>query len=381
MSQPFPVVVLLGLAIFGFFLIAGSQFDFGPSPEDPDEITVFDEDIGQVGESAQDHRIESFGDVSVGQRRGDIPVYVKDEEEIYDRLVGGHKISHDFNATEPEGGSITFTVQGREGDGKVVTKVNGERIFEEHMIASEQEIEIEEQYLQSGENNIEIKAKRDGFLGLFSTVRYNLEDINMYVNDRQYHDFESNFQVHSYELEDFVSGELTFEVPQGTSVRNSPLEIRVNDNQVFSENVTRGDYEVDVNPQNADLNRGFNTIHFSTGEESEYELRNTELTLNYVGTGLSDTVEREFSLDEDQLSYVQSEDTTEIIRFDFSTTMPSKPEIEVELNDFETEMRPDQGTNEIDVSEELQEDNTLRISSSGSFTIQNLKVLSRMEEN
>lgn len=380
MEEKFGIVVILGLAVFGAMYILSAEFDTAPSPGEQDHMILHEQEVGQLGDETQDFRLEEFGEITVGRTRGDIQVFRDRSETISDRFFGGHKIAFDYNATSPEGGEIEFTVLGSQGNGQVYAKVNGEKIFEEYMIASTQTIEIPSQHLNPGNNRIEIGANRDGIIGLFNNVEYSLEDIEVRINDRTHHDHRDNFQMYQYELDNFVSGELNFEIPPDASVRNEPLTIEVNDRTVSQHPRSQGEYEIDINPQNADLTRGFNTIRFSTGQNSEYRLENTDLTINYVGTRETEKLETNFELNETQLTYAQQEETKEYIEFDYSTNMPSRNDLQITINNNTLTHEPETGRNRVDISQNLQQNNYLTIESDGTYTLRNFQITSRKEQ-
>jgi hypothetical protein len=372
---PFITVVVLGISVFGLFFIAsqanGSIFDV--STEEPDQRMIFEErNPGTVGQSNPDHRTIQFEDFTVGEARGSIKAYSRTQQEISDRLFGGEQIWFDYNATQPEGGNITFEVLGREGRGEVYVDVNGERIFEEYLVSSgSPEIEIPKNELSNGMNRFEIGVNRQSFLG---SSKFVLEDIEAEINDRKFHDYTDNFQIYQYELEDYVESPLTFQV--SNSVKTSPLKVYINDQEVYSKAQVRAEESVQINPQNADLHTGSNTIRFETDSRpAQYTIENTQITMRYVGNSQSESVLGNFGINQSGLRYAQRDDTSEYITFNYQNLLPSPREMHIQLNDFTTTITPTNGQNRINFSaSELGESNYIAIQSRGTYQMNNLRV-------
>lgn len=372
---PFVIVVVLGISVFGLFFIGsqaeGDLFDF--STEESTQKIVFEQRSPEtVGQSNPDHRNIDFGDFTVGEARGSITAYSRTQEEISDELFGGEQIWFDYNATQPEGGNVTFEVLGRDGRGQVYVDVNGERVFSEYLVSTgTPEIEIPADALNSGMNEFEIGVNRQGFFG---SSKYVLEDIEVSINDRKFHDYSDTFQIYQYELEDYVESPLTFQVSD--SVKTSPLEVYVNDQQVYSKKQVRAEEFVQITPQNADLHTGANTIRFETDSRpAQYAIENTQLTMRYVGNSQGESVLSNFGINQSGLDYAQRDDTTEYITFDYQNLLPSPREMHIQLNDFTTTITPTNGQNRVNFSaSELRESNYLAIQSRGTYQMNNLKV-------
>lgn len=379
---PFVTVVVLGISVFGLFFIAdqaeGNIFDF-PSAQEPTQRMVFEQKSpGTVGRSNPDHRTISFGDFTVGEARGSINAYSRSQQEISDRLLGGEQIWFDYNATQPGAGNISFEVLGRDGRGQVYVDVNDERIYSEYLVSSgSPEIEIPKEVLNSGMNRFEIGVNRKSFLG---SSKYVLEDVEVNVNDRKFHDYSDNFQIYQYELEDYVESPLTFQV--SNSVKTSPLEVFINDEQVYSKAQVRAQESVQITPQNSDLHTGANTIRFETDSRpAQYTIQNTQLTMRYVGNSQGENVLANFGINESGLRYARRDDTTEYITFDYQNLLPSPREMHIQLNDFTTTITPTNGQNRINFSaSELRESNYLAIQSRGTYQMNNLRVESIRSE-
>lgn len=373
---PFITVVVLGISVFGLFFIAsqaeGDIFNF-PSGEEQTQRMVFDQSSpGTVGSSTSDHRTIEFGEFSVGEARGSITAYSRTQQEISDRLFGGNEIWFDYNATQPNGGNVSFEVLGRDGRGQVYVDVNGKRIFNEYLVSSgSPEIEIPGNAIRRGMNRFEIGVNRQSFLG---SSKYVLEDIEVDVNDRKFHDYTDNFQIYQYELEDYVESPLTFQV--SNSVKTSPLEVYVNDQQVYTKAQVRSEETVQITPQNADLHTGSNTIRFETeSRPAQYKIENTQLTMRYVGNSQGESVLGNFGINQSGLRYAQREDTTEYITFNYQNLLPSPREMHIQLNDFTTTIKPTNGQNRVNFSSsELRESNYLAIQSQGTYQMNNLRV-------
>ena len=380
---PFITVVVLGISIFGLFFVAGQAegdiFDFGVSADEtPDRLVFEQRNPGTVGRATQDYRTINIGDFTVGEARGDISAYSRDQQEISDRLFGGEEIWFDYNATQPREGNVTFEVLGRDGRGQVYVDVNGERVFNEYLVATgTPEITVPTDLMKPGMNRFEIGVNRQSFLG---SSKFVLEDIEATVNDRKFHDFTDSFRIYQYELEDYVQSPLSFQVTE--SVKTSPLEVYVNDQQVYTKAQVRAEETLQLTPQNADLSTGSNTIRFETDSRpAKYSIENTQITLRYVGNSQGESVLGSFGMNETALDYAQRDDTTEYITFDYQNLLPSPRSMQIQLNDFTTTLTPLNGQNRINFSaSELRESNYLAIQSRGTYQMNNLRIESVRED-
>lgn len=381
MQDKFALTVIIGLTIFGLFFIAGQELDLDTG-EAPDEMTLYERSHIQAGEAQQDFRNINFGDISVGKTRGDIQVFRDRDMELTDRFTGGWRLALDYEATEPQGGEIKFDVLGREGDGTINIYVNNQKIFEEYMIGgSTQEVEIPERALRNGENQIEMRAERDGIIGLLNSVRYTLEDVEITVNDRKFHDHRNSFRLFGYELEEFDTSELTFTLPTG-NIQDQPLKVDINNNQVYNQQRVRGDEEITITPENANLQPGHNNIRFYTERDAEYHLENTQLTVRHIGVVSPETVELNFQLNQTQLDYKDRSDTKTRLQFNYQPLVSGRDELQLNLNNNQTTYTPQTGRNTIEVNpNNLQRDNKLTIDSEGAYTLNNLRIRSVKEED
>lgn len=371
MAQQFAAILGVGLAVFGLFFIASGEFGGGQPSE---SMTLYENNFGQVGAANEDYRDINFGRITVGETRGNIPVYTRQELSLSDKLLGGQKQTINYNATQPEGGNITFEVLGKKGEGRLFVKVNGETIFNKYLVATaDEKVEISAAALQTGMNTITVGAKRSGFLG---SLEYVLEDFEVVVNDRKYHDYETSFRMYEYEVKDFDTAQLNFRIPPGQATKNSPLEVYVNDNRVFSQKTVRGEHSVDITPQNSDLSPGYNTIRFETESDSAYTLEQAVMSVRYRGAVQLEEVEDGFSLSEGELSYAQRDDTNETLRFDYQNLLSVKP-MNVTLNGETFELVPENGVNKINInSDTLQDQNQVTVRSRNVYELNNLRIVS-----
>lgn len=374
MEETFGVVLVLGLAVFGSIFVLQSA-DSGFLSTGGDEVdTVFvDKSYGTLGESNPDDRVIEFGDFTVGEARGDVRAYRNEKATISDSLMGGDSIVFRYNATQPKQGGITFEVLGREGKGEVYVNINGEEIYSEALIATgTPEITVPQEKLKNGINRFEIGVKRSSFFG---SSTYTIEEIEARVNDRKFHDYEDTFQIYDYELQDYVESPLTFTIQD--SVKTSPLTISINDNQVYSREQVRSQQEVEVTPREADLHTGANEITFSTDRPAEYSINNAQMTMRYVGNVERQDIVFDFNLSSSQLDYTGKEHSQEYVQFDYQNLMPSAREVSVGLNDFQTTLVPESGTNSIELPEgTLQDENSFELRSNGTYQINRLRVYS-----
>lgn len=377
MSQSFAAVVVTGLAIFGLaFVAAQSDFDFGTGGQ-PDQVTLFERNFGQIGSSRSDMRTVNFDDFTVGEARGEVLADQEERVSVSRQFLGGETYEFSYRATQPQGGTVSFEVLGKEGYGKVYLDVNGKRVFENALVSdAEEEIKVPASALQHGENTFEIGTTKGG---VFSSSRYVFEDFRATVNDRKFHDYVDSFRMYDYELRDFLAANLSFEIRE--SVMTEPLEIRVNGEQVYSLDRVRGRESVSINPANANFGVGFNSIRFSTEGEAAYTVENPQLMIRYVGrTSEARTVDS-FSITGDNLDYVERNDTVEEYSFEYRTLVGSPKPINLTLNGDSRVFTPRIGSNSVRINaESLELENSLQVSGQGAFQLNNFLITSERVE-
>lgn len=376
----FTVVLLAGLTIFGisWVITEGVDIDSGqPESIEAGEIVYTSHSFGKIGSTSQDFRNVNFRDFTVGEARGDILVERRRQARISNSLLSDESIWVSYNASQPQGGDISFEVLGRSGSGSVFVDVNGETVFEEHLISSATpEIEIPAETLNHGMNNVRIGTNH----GVFSETAYTIEDLRVTVNDRKFHDYRDSFRVYDYEVQDFVSGKLSFNIRD--SVKTEPLEVYVNDRQLYSKRQVRvSPEEIQIDPQNADLRPGYNTIRFETDGEAYYKIENPRIQLRYLGNTETKNVRVTFSSTQAELDYAARENTDEIIRFDYQRLLPSREPMQVVLNNETYTLTPENGRNTIDIEPSaLETENELEVRSDTTYQLNNLEVVSRQVE-
>jgi hypothetical protein len=378
MEEKFGVVIAIGLAVFGLTFVANNaDTGFLNTGEQDTEQVFVDKSYGKIGESNPDDRVIEFGDFTVGEARGNIRAYRNERATVSDSLFGGENIVFRYNATQPRTGNVTFEVLGREGKGSVYVQVNGQRYFSEPLIATgSPTVEIPQSGLKPGINRFEIGVERNSFFG---STNYALEEVEARVNDRKFHDYEDNFQIYSYELEDYVESPLTFTITD--SVKTSPLEISINDQTVYSKDQVRSQNEVDITPRNANLDPGSNEITFSTNRPSEYNIESAQMTMRYIGNVERQNIEFDFELNDDQLDLANQEDTSEHISFEYQNLLPSPRPVKISLNDYSETINPENGENSIELEEGvIQEENSFSFRSNGTYQLDNLRIQTEGEE-
>ena len=374
MENEFAVILVAGLAVFGLFFVASQEYNF--NNQETSELTLYTEDFGQIGDATQDVRTVNFGDFSVGEGRGSVQAYRTQEATLHNKLFGGEKITVNYNATAPKDGHIAFEVLGKDGNGAVYVKVNGNKIFEEKLVTTgTPSINISEDILRPGNNNIEIGTRRGG---LFGSTEYSIEDLEITVNDRKFNDYEKSFRVYQYEKQEFSAANLTFTLPVDSSTRTEPLEVYVNDEQVFAREISRSTQSISLDRDQ--ISTGYNTVRFETEGEARYDLENTDLSIRYFGTIEPGTAEASFELNQSSLAFADREETNEYVNFEYTNLMPSSSPVTVEINDYSEEIDPGQFTSVSLPEGALKQQNDLRLSGNGSYTVRNLKVVSQRSE-
>lgn len=379
MAERFGVVVAIGLTFFGLMLIASQDIDVGLNfeGEQQQDIQLVSESFGELGGATQDIRTSQIGTFNIGEGLGDIQAYQRERKTLSNAIFSKDSITFEYNATEPRYAVIDFEVLGTEGSGAFYVDANGERVFERQLVSSADEtVNISSEYLRNGVNNFEIGVNKGG---LFGSTEYVIEDVEASVRDRKFNDRTENFQMYEYELRDFVGANISFNIPVDTSIVTAPLEVEVNGNEVFSEASVRAEQDVSINPTNADLRPGANTVRFSTDADASYLVENAQLVVRYIGT--TESVERtvDFELDQEELSHVNRENTLEALSFDFQA-LSGQSDIELSINDYNTSMSPSNGENTQELPEDVfEEENTLELTGSGSFVLNNLNINSEVE--
>lgn len=369
MEEKFSAVVAAGLAVFAIvFLLDSVGIASGPSQQ-----ILMQKAPGDVGDTSEDLRTIRFGSFTVGEARGDILVHEQEQATVKDVLIGGKSVTFNYNASQPTSGEVNFEVLGRRGAGTLYVKVNGEKIFDEYLIATgTPEIEIPQSVLNHGENKFKIGTKSD----FLKESVYTIEDVEVTVNDRKFHDYRDAFQMYSHELTNFKSANLTFSLPVDSSIPAGPLEVYINDNLLFNRSITRSTQEIEVNSQNSELSRGENSISFKTDERAKYSLRNVAMNVRYFGNVRPGSFEQEFKLSEDRKDYANRRLTSEAIEFNY-IPLESVAPIKITLNDFNATINPERGDNSIELPESLfEEENTLEMQSTSAFRLGSFQIIS-----
>jgi len=379
MDDGFPIVVVLGLAIFGMIWIGSQTGDgFGINGEQAEEMTLYSSSPGTIGESNEDFRTISFKDFTVGETRGDIQAYTSERERLANGILSGQKVVINYNATQPGQGQVNFEVLGRQAKGKIYVKVNGNQVYKAATISgATPEINISRDNFNAGRNKIVIGTTQPNPL---KKAVYTIEDVEVTVNDRKFHDFTGYFQMYQHELDSFRPSNLTFQVPVDQSIPQEPLGVEVNEQEVFNQRIGRSTQEITLTPGNADLSKGYNTIKFGTDGESKYTVQNPEIQVRYAVNVQPATDTVNFELDQGELDYAQRDNTEETLRFNYQRTNSAAP-LTIQLNNFNETITPQNGINTVDIEEDtVEEENTLDISSSTTFNIEKLNLESKKSE-
>ena len=380
MAERFGVVLAIGLTFFGFIMLLNQGVDlkFGGGTT-PDKMVLASQNFGEVGGATSDIRTTRFGSFNIGEGRGSIRVYQTDEKTLSNSLFSGNTVTVKYNGTQPTGGNISFEVLGTEGSGALYVKVNGQRVFENQLVSTATEtINIPKENLKSGSNTIEIGVNKGGILG---STEYLVEDLEVTVNDRKFNDRVDNFQLFQYELNDLVGANLTFNIPADSSVSTAPLEIDVNGNNIFDRRTVRSTQNVELSRQQANLRPGYNTIEFKTDAEARYRLENAQMTVRYIGTTRPTTENLTFILNETKTSFVNRQDTDETLSFNYQM-LSSVKTLDIELGSFNTTLSPVNGENNLEIPENtFNTQNTLTVRGQGSYTLNDVKLISKRAEN
>jgi hypothetical protein len=379
MEQAFAVVFIAGLTVFGLAFVGMQGF----STENPgNEMVLFNKSIGTVGDVTEDVRTVELGTFTVGEGRGEIQAFRSDEERVSHGRLFGDPLSFQYNASQPRNGTIDFRVIGREGSGSIFVNVNGNRIFEEPMVSdfsgTGTTVEIGQSVLGPGINNFRVGTTKGGLLG---ATEYLLEDIEVEINDRKYHERRETFDMYTHEFQNFRGADLNFRIPLDDSVPAEDLEIRVNGNTISEQTRAQGEYTVEINEDNADLRPGQNTIHFLTSGQAFYDVENANIEVGYAVTSDPESRSERIDLSSSELDYVNEGSTTEYLEFEY-VNLNNPNQVTINLNDESFDLRPQNGWNEIELEEGvLEENNILTYSSEGSFRMENLQLVSREASN
>ena len=376
MAERFGVVVAVGLTFFGLMLIAaqdvGIQIGGGSSP--PDRLVLTSQNFGEVGGARTDIRTSNLGSFTIGEGRGNIRAYRDDKVDISNSLLSSNSIEFEYNATQPTQAAMSFEVLGKTGNGAVYVQVNGKKIFEEKLVTTATEtINVSGDDLKPVMNSFKVGTTKGGLL---SSTTYALEDFEATVNDRKFNDHVDSFQMYQYELEEYVGTNLSFNIPVDSSIITKPLQISVNDNNVFDSRSVRSDKSINIPRSDAELQPGYNTIKFETEADATYEIENAQVTVRYIGITESADREISFEINESNLDYVNRENTDESVMFDYQEVTGSNT-LYLEIGEFNRTISPVNGPNTMELPEGiLSETNTLQFESEGSFTLNNFRIIS-----
>lgn len=375
MEQAFAVVLVAGLTVFGLAFVGMEGFT---TEEPQNEMVIFDKSIGTVGDVTEDLRTTEIGTFTVGEGRGDVQAFRIDEEKISNGRIFNSPLTFQYEASQPKNGTLDFRVIGRDGSGSVYFEVNGNRIFEEPMVSdfsgSGTTIEVGQQVLDSGVNNFELGTTKGGIL---SSTEYLLEDIELEVNDRNYHERRENFDMYTHEFQNFRGATLNFRIPADSSVPQEPLEIRVNDNTVSEQTRAQGEYSVELTEENSELRPGQNEIHFLTSGQAFYDVENAYIEVGYAVTSDPESRTETIELSESEIEFVNDKNTEETLEFDY-VNLNNPNDLQIDLNNETYDLTPQNGQNTKEINEEvLEEENILTLSSQGSFRIENLQLVSK----
>jgi len=374
MEQAFVVVMVAGLTVFGLVFVSMEGFS---TTESGDQMVLFNKTVGTVGDITEDLRTVELGTFTVGEGRGEVQAFRSDEETISHGRMFSDPLTFQYEASQPRNGTLNFRVIGREGDGSVYVNVNGNRIFEEPMVSdfsgTGTEIDIGQSSLNAEVNNFEIGTTKGGLL---SSTEYLLEDVELEIDDRKYHERRETFSMYTHEFENFRGAEVGFRIPADASAPAEPLEIRVNDNTVNEQARAQGEYTVDLTEQNSDLRPGQNEIHFLTSGQAFYDIKNAYIEVGYAVTSDPESQTEEIQLSESELDYVNNDNTDEALNFKY-VNLNNPNNLQIDLNNESYSLNPQNGRNTQEINEGvLGEDNILTLSSQGSFRIENLELVS-----
>ncbi|WEL20032.1 hypothetical protein [Candidatus Nanohalococcus occultus] len=376
MGQEFGAVIAVGLAVFGLVFVASEAVNLDQQQRTTEDIVFLERNYGELGNAKPASRTSAFGSFSVGEGRGDILVERRDDETVSAELLSSQSLEFDYNGTQPRGGTVSFEVLGKEGYGALYVEANGQRVFSNPLVTeATPEIRIPEGVLKNGDNTIKIGTTKGGF---FSSTEYRIEDLQVRVNDRKFNDHVDTFQMYGYELQDYVNGQISFNI--ANSVITEPLEVYVNDNKLYEFSSVRSTQTVNITPQNAELRNGINTVKFKTDGEASYDIENAALTVQYLGSTQEVNINEVFELTQSELNYAERNNTVEQISFDYTGLLGSPRSMSLELNDRQYNITPSNGENRIEVNSELNDMNSLEIRSDGSFELENFRVNSEMVE-
>ncbi|MFB6203273.1 MAG: hypothetical protein ABEK01_02170 [Candidatus Nanohaloarchaea archaeon] len=376
MADSFVVSLLAGLAVFGVFFIASQGMPLGQEAPEKRQMIFTEQSFGTVGESNQDFRSIGLGSFKVGEGRGEVTAFRKDQARVMNKFLGGKWLSFKYNATSPKYAVLSFDVLGKSGPGKIYVKANGREVYKEKLVVTATpEIRISSQYLHPGINRFTVGTTKGGW---FDSTSYRIEDVEAVVNDRKFSDHEDTFRLYDHEIANMVAANLSFTVPIGSSTPTKPLQVTVNGNTVFHETIGRSTQSVELttNPSEGGLHTGMNTIKFSTEGESRYEIKNAEVTVRYVTRVSSGQIRTEFNMSRRQVRFADLKDTTEWIRFDFTSLLPSTNQMVVQVNDFSRKINPSGDVNVTIPEKTLKGENKIHIRSNGTYQLTDLKVLS-----
>lgn len=375
--EEFVYVVLAGVAIF---FIAGLIAGIPPlqGQEEIETKTFFTEDFGPIGHVNKTFRRIRLGDLSIGALRGNKTVETIEEAKIENGYFSYNSRVIEFHSNNPEAAWLSFEVLNTNLYGKLKIIANGEEVISSKMMTGiDPKIRIEN--LKKGKNRIEIVSEGPG-LRFWAPSIYELRDLELVVNDYGYSSYSKPFKVYDYELRGFSHGKVKFFVER--ALRNKSLKVNINGNEIYKENPLKRSlpYEVRFHANDTNLKLGENILKFSSGEGAKYKLSNADLKLFYYGNPERTVITREFQISDKEYNDLGKEKIKGTLSFDSKVFISNEMKIELENKTFE--VYPESGKNKyfFDQDDLKKGTNTLRISTEGSFRIQNFKLKSVEKE-
>ncbi|MCJ7478687.1 MAG: hypothetical protein MUP63_00725 [Candidatus Nanohaloarchaeota archaeon QJJ-7] len=370
MASDFIYVVVAGVAILVIGgVLAGFAEDAGFGDGEEAEEAILSEKLGTIGQIHSTSRTVDFDDITVEAETSESEVARRDIVEIGSSVFGVSRETLSFESPQSGRMHITFTLSESSDPDNLIIKVNGEKVDVPEYTVGEQ-VSLQSSTLESGENTVTFLADRPG-KAFWKRPSYVLEDVSVSA----FHPREVRpFRVFDYEVEGFDRGELRFSITEDI-IRDEPLDMKINADKIFEGTPIKRalPYVRTFHANTTGITAGENVLSLSTSGESSYVLENLQLTFYHMAGDQRRTVLREFNLSSSEYKRLEGEKARISLEVD-RTTLQSPVTIDLPGKEFTQAL--DAGTNTFSFGQDAVEEgeNTLKISTDGSYRVSNMNI-------
>lgn len=373
--------VVIGAVVI---LVAGGILaGFSPqAPANGGEVgdePVFFEQIGTIG-SLEDvgstSRIVDLGSFVVEETSPNATAYTQQEIRVRNDVFATRGATVEFDAFNPQKAYFTFIPTTNTNPDNLIVTVNGEELpVPDYASGRRATIPIPQDYLQRGSNVIRLEVEDPG-LAFWRSPNFVFENVEVVLNDLQNDRVIKPFPLYQYERNGFIRGELSFFVADDT-VRDRPLDIRMNGNPVATRLPIKqaAPYRIPFFANTSGMRIGENVLSFRTAGNSYYPLSNVRVRLEYAAGDQARTVLRDFTVSPADYRALGKDRWQGRLSFNVEQIFLERP-LTIEFTDHTWTFTPTPGENvrTFDQKHVQEGDNTLRLTTDGSYRITDFNV-------